>query len=98
SPVYAVLGDRFDGYFGNEHEDQVSDDDHATDILLIEASNADDVVRLGQKDATLVLPNPDGSVASGLVKGALHVDIAVRGQPFREIMAPWRAEDVTPLV
>ena len=66
--------------------------------MLIQATNADDIIRLGEQDATINLPNPDGSTTATAVTGALHVDMAIRGQAFREILAPWRAPDGTPLV
>jgi len=97
SPLFTILGDRFDGHYGNQQFDDVHDD-NATDIMLIQATNADDVIRLGEQDATINLPNPNGTTTATVVNGALHVDIAVRGQPFREILAPWRAPDGTPLV
>jgi hypothetical protein len=69
--------DDFDGHFGNLFENDLADD-NATDIMLVEGTNQDDVIRIGQIDDGRMhvfyeTVNPD----SGLTE-------------TREILAPWR--------
>ncbi|MAE67893.1 MAG: hypothetical protein CMJ18_26865, partial [Phycisphaeraceae bacterium] len=82
---YTRLGDTIDGHFGNESAADVVDD-NATDVLLIEATGGDDVVRL----RTSIASEP--IVASG---GAATGDLAVGGQLMVElgdarVEAVWR--------
>ena len=85
-PFYDVVGDVIDGHFANNIPNDTPDD-FATDILLIEATNLYDTVRLGETAA-----------------GVLHVDyksynvVTDTVEDDREILAPWRAPDGTPLV
>jgi len=77
--------DRFDGHFGNEFEGDVADD-NATDVMVVEGTNQDDVIRIGQL--------ADGRIH--VFYQSVDPDSGVLGQ--REILAPWRAprEDGTP--
>ncbi|MFN0040815.1 MAG: LamG-like jellyroll fold domain-containing protein, partial [Burkholderiales bacterium] len=76
--------DTFDGHFGNEFRGDLGDD-NATDIMLIEGTSQDDTILIGQ-----------------LADGRIHVDFRTinpftGAQEAWEILAPWRANAVTPV-
>ena len=58
--LYHESGDEFYGHFGNEFEGDVVDD-HATDVLLIEGTAGDDVIRLRMSVAGEALLDQSGA-------------------------------------
>ncbi|MGI9332597.1 MAG: LamG-like jellyroll fold domain-containing protein, partial [Gammaproteobacteria bacterium] len=69
--------DRFDGHFGNEFENDITDD-NATDIMLVEGTNQDDTLLIGQ-------------LADGRMHVNYRTVNPVTGElEEREILAPWR--------
>lgn len=77
-----ILGDTIDGHFGNVTEGDVADD-NATDILLIEGTQANDEILLSQ--------GPGGRLKVDIASRGTIID-------EREILVDWRAADGTPLV
>ena len=73
--------DIFDGHFGNEFERDIADD-NATDIMLVEGTNQDDVIRIGQL--------ADGQIH--VFYQTVNPDTGDIEQ--REILAPWRANAI----
>ena len=106
SPGYTVLGDTFDGHFGNRVEDDV-EDDNATDILLIEGTPFNDQIWLSQTVHTVenktVLKafNGDESLAQGgqlfvQFKIDRNLDKTFDDQASFEFI--WRDANGTPLI
>ena len=73
--TYTEFGDRFDGHFGTGDVES-GPDDHATDLMLVEGSTADDVIHLREEAAII---SNDASPVDPVIGLATTIDFVLNG-------------------
>lgn len=72
-PTYTTSGDVFDGHFGNDAQGDVPDD-NATDILLINGTNGNDTIKIGESAGKLNV-NYNGRIIPATWRDANNVPL-----------------------